>query len=522
MKNALIENDKALYDVWKRIAPVSSYVQGDNECVGRMFIPTEKNRDDARKDLEALQKGADEVRSSFLASIKMSLEIMEPYMVVAEIAGGLYSYLVKKAPKEAFTSFLVAAASVLDAVGYLSKQEWTTEIKVMTANHCASLLDILKTVKAEGHETSLLESKVKAFMNAFNAVAGGFELVFPYLEKHGEGFGREDVYHDILKTMYGYPEVPEDIEEQAIDWMKRELPAFHASAMNMSDILGCDATVAAVEQAVAKTYTLHPDNTIAFLRELRTHVQPIVEKHIVAIDAAYDVRILETPSYLRTFIPSAAMTTLDMLTNKPFTLFYITSSETNKIDALQTLIHEEYGHCVNYINSAANARSLSEIIDSTLSIPITEGISFNREIETLTVFKELTNDNALVFMEKQCGRNWLDATEFIILHGRILRFLRAIYDVRVNTGMQHIPEFIEWAHKQTGLNKKFIYEQTFGLHTFAGHLPAYAVSGMKIAEFQEAARKKGKDIKEFNTYACSMGFPSRRIFDRRLSEWIKR
>jgi hypothetical protein len=161
---------------------------------------------------------------------------------------------------------------------------------------------------------------------------------------------------------------------------------------------------------------------------------------------------------------------------------------------------------------------------------LSEGISFQREIEFQEVMeklkegKRLTNDEkALVqFFEKRGGLEvWADEYEFYTWMWRIVRFLRVIGDARINSGKQSLRDFIEWAHKRTGLAKSTVYHQLFPAHqgNGPGYASTYAIVGESIREIQNKARRNGKNLVDFNTYACSMGFPARTIFEERLREF---
>src|SRR2546429_6893207 len=88
------------------------------------------------------------------------------------------------------------------------------------------------------------------------------------------------------------------------------------------------------------------------------------------------------------------------------------------------LIHEEYGHCVHASNTAtayAAKPTLTEVLFTPLAGALSEGISFQREIEFQEVMdrlkegKKLTNDEkALVqFFEKRGGLEvWAEEYEF--------------------------------------------------------------------------------------------------------------
>src|SRR3989344_4059755 len=93
--------------------------------------------------------------------------------------------------------------------------------------------------------------------------------------------------------------------------------------------------------------------------------------------------------------------------HKPFCLYYITTdkhaSPSKTIsDIIQTTIHEEYGHCVNLLNSALNKKiNILEKLNVPLNIPITEGISFFRELEATHLFKEIAQKKQKNAQEKK-------------------------------------------------------------------------------------------------------------------------
>ena len=111
--------------------------------------------------------------------------------------------------------------------------------------------------------------------------------------------------------------------------------------------------------------------------------------------------------------------------------------------------------------------------------------------------------------------------EFVIWQWRITRFLRAIFDARINMGKQSVVDFVEWAHKETGLSKKMIYSQTFFFLSMVGYAPCYSMAGDMIKRLHDLATKNKISIIDFNTYASSLGFPIRKIFEERLKAFAQ-
>ncbi len=257
------------------------------------------------------------------------------------------------------------------------------------------------------------------------------------------------------------------------------------------------------------------------------------------ITPAYDTRVVETPSYLVSLIPSAAASWFDTLTEKPFNEFFITtdqkrSAPTSAPDLINDIIHEEYGHCINHSNSATNFAAkpkLIDLLDATTGQQISEAISFFREIEFISLLKQLTRKKAkdLTRDEKELFdalraigslNSVILEIEFLVMEWRILRFLRAIGDVRINMGKQSATEFINWAHEQTGLSKKMLYNEIFTFQESPGYAPCYCMAGEELRKIQSLAVEKGKSVVDFNTYVSSMGNTPRTVYEKRLREYV--
>ncbi len=74
---------------------------------------------------------------------------------------------------------------------------------------------------------------------------------------------------------------------------------------------------------------------------------------------------------------------------------------------------------------------------------------------------------------------------------RLIRFLRVIGDVRINTGKQGLFEFIDWAHKHTGVPRSNVFYQLFPAHEgmFPGYATTYAVVGEEIRAIEKRTRR---------------------------------
>jgi hypothetical protein len=173
---------------------------------------------------------------------------------------------------------------------------------------------------------------------------------------------------------------------------------------------------------------------------------------------------------------------------------------------------------------------LVEIIGSSLDTPITEGISFFRELESIRTFDRVLHRGAHNPVERAMIKEiekhvpfeeFVEGIFFVVMQWRMVRFLRAVSDVRLNLGKQTFPEFIEWGHKKTGLSKKLIFDQTFHFQENPGYAPCYSVFGQRLRELQKKAMQKGVSQKDFNTFVASTGFPARSIFEKQIRQKFK-
>jgi len=225
------------------------------------------------------------------------------------------------------------------------------------------------------------------------------------------------------------------------------------------------------------------------------------------------------------------------LTDKPFNVFFITtdsriSSSINIPELIQSILHEEYGHAVNYSNSVtrfAASPSFLEVISSAFSTHISDGISFHRELEFAQLLRKLSEKDKLsddevellkILRGKENTETMLLENEFIVQKWRIMRFLRAIFDVRINMEKESVADFVEWAHEETGLSERMIFNETWGFLETVGYAPCYCIAGDVIRRLQQQALERGVNQLEFNTYVSSLGFPHRKIFELRVKEFI--
>lgn len=541
--------EKKIFEFWKELWPNGAYQAGLSSYAGKMLVPTKENIERLKKKLTELKKEAeDEVQIKFLESLEQSVNFRyhEPYMIPSTVTNVFFYHMVKEGIQRDHMMSLVdlARKSLTASKERFAAKEWPIEIKILTNMKCNGLKGILQVMSEETSDPELkkafdgLKEDADSYVSHFRVEGikeGDFTEIFPILKEKGGDIGHRKIYPGILAKEFDYPESPEEVERKALGWLKKELPTLRDVVSKLSVVHNCEATPEAVAKALTKNRNVPKSKVLNWILKMREKARKVFNKNIVRITPKYDTRIIETPSYLVPFIPTAAMNTFDSLTDKPFNIFFVTTDEkrsppSSSADLMQSLLHEEYGHCVNFSNSATGFGAkpkLVELLDSYLHYQISDAISFYREFEFVKMLKSMTK-RKLTPEEK----DFLDAlsedldletvileNEFVMLEWRFIRFLRAIFDSRVNMGKQTISEFLEWAEKETGLSKKAIYDQTFFFLAYVGYAPVYSIGGESLRHLQELAIENGKSAIDFNTYASAMGFPGRTIFEERLKDF---
>ena len=493
-------------------------------------------------------KAETKAQQRLLASLKayMKLSLIGEAQVVPDIAiGAFFAHLIKEGiiPNH-LTSLANSARRALTAyAGTSVSRTCPPGIRILTSIRCAGVIEVVDTVRKQTRSKTLklaldgLVGAVNDYSTRFgfpNFKNSGFDEIMDICAREGCDLGRSDYYEDSLVNLYDYSETPSELEAKGLTMLNRELSEFKREVQEFASKLGVDASGEAVAHAVSKKKALKASRVVGYIKGLKQHVATLVNTNVVKINRRYVTRVVETPTFLSGIFPSGGAMFLDYLTRKPFQVFLATTDprrtpETSPAELLNLLVHEEYGHCLHSSNSAFSfgaKPTLADMLQTQAGSAVSEGISFHREKELLNYLdgmkqrKPTASERAFVkFLSKYGG-----AEEVLVEYGffthlwRIVRFLRVIGDARINSGKQSLMDFIDWANRETGLSKSLVYHQVFPAHQGIGpgYASTYAILGESIAEIQHEALRNGKDLREFNTYACSLGFPPRSVFEEKL------
>jgi len=539
--------ESEIFEFFKESDPSGAYINGLKEYVGKIFIPSRKNLDKLSRRVEELRlKAENKSQLKVLDSGSAWITLNEPHQAVESVLNAFFGYMIKEGIIDSHMKALTrnGIRAVQAATMEAAAKNWPTGLRLLALIRCDGLQEIIKTIKKETPDKQLKEGldglsevtrkyasifRVKGFKNQ------GFDEVYRIIKKQGADLGRKEIYAQALQRLWDYSETPSELEAKGLRYLERELPKFQRMTARLAKKYGVPAKAEEVSKIIKAKRAVKVNEVIPYLADLRKRVVKVANKSIVKVNPNYDAKVIETPSYLTAIFPSGGAFFFDTFTNKPQQLFICTTDprrdpSTAPGELLNLLVHEEYGHCVHASNSSVGYGAKPTLVDmlwSPLGGAISEGISFQREIEFQDVMEKLktrrglnADEKALVnFYEKHGGfDNIAEEYEFYTWMWRIVRFLRIIGDARINSGKQGLVDFIDWASKKTGLSKSMVYHQLFPAHqgNGPGYASTYAIVGESIREIQNRAVRNGKSLLDFNTYACSMGFPARTIFEDRL------
>ena len=551
MPSASIESQ--ILDFFKEVSPSGAYLMGFNEYAGKLFVASEGNVKSALRRVRALKaKATGELERKILDSMETNLLFDEPQPVLDDIVGTIFVHLVKEGVNDAhMASLLEYAMKDIDAcmVRYAGRNI-PAAVKALALYRLDGALEILDTVKGETKNQQVkaacdaLKANVSEYVKLFDLEGWG-KGEFPNVEKifktHGFDLGRQEFFDQALRSGLDYTESPDQLVRSAMGWIDEELPRFKKVTERLAKHFGCNPTPEEVEAKINSRMKLDPRKLLGVTLGIRRVIQRFANERVTGINPKYNTKVIETPSYLTGVIPTGAAQFFDTFTKRPFQIFFQTTDPKRDPDKsaaalINLLVHEEYGHCVHHSNSAmgfvGKVPTLQLIPGLSTGGPITEGLSFNREIEFLEAVKAIEGKKRLTkaekdyvrLMEKYGGLKQVNLElEFMTRRWRIVRFLRVVGDVWINTGEKGLIEFVDWAHELTGLPRSSVYFQLFPAHEgiFPGYATNYAVVGQEIRGIEKKIKDPKKRVK-FSTYLCSIGFPPRSMYRKMLQDYANK
>ncbi|MFN0111139.1 MAG: hypothetical protein ACKVZH_19940 [Blastocatellia bacterium] len=537
-----------LIELWADAYPVGGYSGGLEAWLGKLWTPTADAIKSLNHRIHLTQPKLKLIASPDLrgSAIKLLNSILTdfayplPDRQVSNCAQGVMYILLKSDWRSELTvQFLKQTKKIVAfETEKWAGQSFSIERRKLCLETASELSALLVNLQKQNPTLATLvdavNSQLVGYKKLFDAPGletEDFDKLFAIFECETTGPTITPGYDSMLKDLYDLLDSPETIHKKNLAWLKEEMPLVRQTAQKVAEHLRLttDSKVQVVYSAMSKHYAFGK-NVLSKAATMMKAANDYVAEFIQQIIGG--VRLEEAPADISSMITGGATIPLNFFTDKPNEVVYLNPGKNaSKMTTLNVLCHE-YTHAWQAGMAARNRRSPLLRVQSTLIVPIAESMAFYREWECYAAAAKLLGSSRLTPVE-QAYLNIFGSTRAQQQHGvtafeletriwRVIRFLRAIFDVTVNRGKQSYVDFIIWASAETQLSKEFIHSQCFSFLAMPGYAPAYAICGQQYRDLQLADCKQGVPQKLFNTLVCKMGYYPWTISVSKIEKFPKR
>jgi len=516
--------------IWKEFDPVEGYAAGCDDCKGKLFIPGEETKARLLRRVEEVVPRLAQIRDEtlretaekLLGCIRVAVDIDSPDEQILNCYLAVWYSILKGQESEPFVKELLerAVGLVESEHARWKDEEFSGETRVASVNACKSLGVILENLAGENtgvaDEIKALSERVTAYKSLFDYTLpepGGFEGLLKFFEENAGAPAPNETYPQILRDVFDYGASVEEISAHAHAMLEEELALARELAAKLSGTLGTepDDDLKVVSSKLGERYKI-VGPVIDAAKAMMGVLNRYVNANLQDLGRQPSLMPEPTPSYLESLVTSGATIALDYVRDEPLIRVYVTEDRNASwLTLLNVLVHEAahaYHPTILYANPSV--RDL-EKLKTWLAIPLSEAVGFHRELELFEAVRDEARDGGpsellemFVATSPPMDEDVI-AFEFETRMWRILRALRTICDVEVNSGITTYVDFLTWARTHTGIDKKTIHDECFTFLTSPGYTPSYSFCGSRYAELQREAAGNGFAKKAFNTKANRMG-----------------
>ena len=536
----------AIVSIWSDVNPVAGYTSGH-------LAELTETPPSSAEEIEALRvrihtalgevgslgdPALRETAAAILISLQTQLALARPSGAgpsgtgmsgVYAAADGIFYVLLKKEAAQAWVgTYLEAVATTVAA----ETERWSgRDFTVLERRECLDTAAYMTgTVGAMRSQRPDLGSQC----NQILAALGNYSLLFAVPDLDAPDFATywpvfqawDSVrgptaaggYPECLVGYYQLQQSAREIETMARAWLDLDLAVVAGVSEQVQALpgIGGGGTLGDVWDRVSAKYAVNFEQQL--MAKMVTATDGYGAAYIVGHDAGDVIDFAATPSYLASLVTGGEDFAVDYLNPAAaYSQLYLTPEKNTSLLTMINILVHEASHGYNFVLSAKNP-ALSPLlnVNTALEVPTTEGMAFWREYEYWAAAQAML------------GRSDLDPVQESYLHlyggtaaeqaaavlcaqletyiWRIVRYVRALCDVRVNGGKQTYTDFIAWAAAATGLSEERLHGECFTFMASPGYAPCYSVGGVTYAAAQARARAAGVSELEFNTTASAMGF----------------
>ena len=531
---------RKILELWADYDPVEAYASGMDARPRKLYRPSPDNAKALLTRVAAAQNAlpgiADaDLRAStakILEAISVDVRFPKPDTQVGACAAVLLCILLKQDEGRDFVSEFLSDVGELVRFENrrLAGHSLPAEIAKLCLNSADFLEAMLAILKRQRPNLSASVASVLAELGGYRELfnfagldAHEFDKLFPVLEANNTGPRETPGYEEMLSDLYDYGMTAREIRARSLALLDRELHIVNELSRRLAPQLGlpADSDLGEVYAAMERHFSVE-EQQLALAERIVRVVNAYTEFFVQDLDNRSFINPEPAPAHLTDVVTSGATVVLNYLTPEPLVkVFYTEGRNRSRLTMLNVLVHEGT-HAHRGLLSAATEMPPLLKRRTYLSIPLNEGMAFHRELEFFLAAKESLEVSGTRYFESlpEVVREFLElfgethaerefgvsAFEMETRIWRVARFVRAVCDVEVNTGISSYVEFVNWAHVRTGLSREFVHNECFPFLSNPGYTPAYAICGTTYGEIQAERRKRGVPDRSFNTQAGRMGF----------------
>jgi hypothetical protein len=544
--------------LWSDMNPVAGYTSGHQPALTALFMQSAQNAEAMRARIHGLRAelgtiGAGALRATadaILTSLQTQLALSRPSGAgpsgtgiggVWAAADGIFYIVLKKDYEAPFVAAYLDA--VRDTVQFETRRWWGQDFTVLVRRECLDTAAYMK-----GTLASLVQVRprlgdkcdaVLAALREYEAMFGlpgldapDFKTCWPVFRQWDAVAGPAPApgYPACLHGYYQLAESAEQIETMAQAWLDLDLPVTAGIAQQVAALpfVNGGASLQAVWDKVSQHYAVDFGQ---WMSRVVKACNDFGARYIIGHGPGDQVDFGPTPAYLVDLVTGGEDFAVNYLEPKtPYSQLYLTAAKNTSLLTMINILVHEASHGFNFVLSAKHAGSPLLNLNTALQVPMTEGMAFCREYQYWAAAQQLLDAASLDPVQEAYlalyGTTARERAQGVLCAQletyiwRVIRYVRALCDVRVNGGKMTYTDFIAWAAGTTGLSEETLHGECFTFMASPGYAPCYAVGGVAYASLQAQGSERGVTALDFNTFASRDGFYAWPVGEARLKAYV--
>jgi hypothetical protein len=525
-----------VFGIWKDFDPVECYAAGFDDCKGKLFIPTQAANAELLRRVENARSRLSEVQdvelrsaaNKLLSSTSVAIAHDSPEEQIVACFLAIWYSLLKSEHHEPFVETLLEQASELVTFEHSRwfGQQFSGETRKAVVDACFSLDAILVVLASKNPELidsiGSLTFNVANFRSLFSFPLRNptsFEELFEFFEKNAGPPRMNKLYPQIIAHVFDYGVSIDEIYTKSQNLLEEELDLAKGLIPTLNQAVGAPqwASLGDAYDALSKRYEISGPVVIE-AQKMMDVLNRFIDRDLQDIGIDPNILPEATPEFLKPLITSGAAIALNYLRKEPSVTVFVTEERnTSWLTLLNVLVHEATHAYSPLILARIPTVPVLTKLKSWLALPFYEATAFHRELELFEAIQAGAKQRHRVSrtVNELLGlfdtpvfplRDDVIAFELETRIWRIIRALRTICDVEVNTAKRTYVDFIKWAAAHTGLSKELIHHECFTFLSYPGYTPSYSFCGLQYQELQKEAKEKRRVSRHsFNTKANQIG-----------------